>query len=328
LKLLTASEEEGKESFENYLAETVQVVNDGLGRLVSGIADPTLNSRLTYALLSPGKRLRPTLAILSAQSVGGERCKVVSLALSFELVHTATLVHDDVIDEDTSRRGNPALHEKWSRNDAIVTGDALIALAIDCIAEYGTRVIRLATKAALELCEGELMDMSLSLDESTEDEFFTKTRKKSASFFKASAECGALAAGASELEAESLARFGEHFGIAYQLKDDLEDLLAPGQVPLDIASGTVTLPLIHLYHNGGYRARRFLEENFHRRDIAKDAVKEIREELRKAGSLVYCVQRIADNIKDAKESIKPLKESVFKHHLIHFSGLIKRGEIP
>jgi geranylgeranyl pyrophosphate synthase len=171
-------------SYEDYLAQTRQLINFELSRFVSGLSYLELHPQIEYALLSEGKRLRPLLVILSAQSVGGHVEKVMPLALAFELMHTATLVHDDIIDQDFTRRGKPALHVKWSVDDAILVGDAMIALAVNLASHYGEAILKKVSESALELCNGEHVDISLPLDSATEEEYFTKIKKKSGLSFQ------------------------------------------------------------------------------------------------------------------------------------------------
>lgn len=317
-----------EKSIQSYIEELRKLINDELTSLVSRIPYPNLRSQIGYALLSRGKRLRPIITILSAQSVGGDRESVIPLALAFEILHTSTLVHDDLIDEDKTRRGLPTLHEKWSRDAAILVGDALIAIAIGIVAEYGPRIIKLTSAYGIQLCSGELLDISLSLSDTSEEEYFTKIKRKSASLFKASAECGAIAGGGSENEVESLANFGEYYGIAYQLKDDLEDLIAPQNTLLDMRSGRATLPLIYLYQHGDNRIKKLLDEYFGKRNLPESIVKEILKELRNAGALKYCEEKITESINMAFKSILNLKESQFKDCLIYMANLIKpKGKI-
>lgn len=313
------------DDFQLYLSETRRLINFELSNLVSSISQLGLHSQVEYALLSKGKRLRPLLVILSAQIVDGNRDKVIPLALAFELVHTATLVHDDIIDGDKLRRGIPALHRKWSINDAILTGDAMIALAINLAADFGAEIMRVVSQSALELCDGEHMDTSLSLSTTTEEEYFSKIKKKSASLFKAAAYCGALAGGGSSFEVESLATFCENFGIAYQLRDDLRDLmLTGGFVPKDLKSGRVTLPLIHLYKVSDFVQREKLENDLRilmRGDLVVNntAIDRFLRSLTTAGSFTYCEQKINEYIKQSIDSIMPLKDTEFKTYLIQMA---------
>lgn len=307
--------------FQSYLYATKQHIHSELSNLVSRISPLKLHSQIEYALLSKGKRLRPILVVLSAQSVGGSQDKVMPLALAFELIHTATLVHDDIIDRDELRRGIPALHEKWDINDAILAGDAMIALAVNLAADFGTKTMKIISQSALELCNGEHMDISISLNKATEEEYFSKIKGKAASLFRASAQCGAMAGGGSNLEVKSLTAFGENFGIAYQLKDDFIDLTFSGSsIPKDLKIGRIALPLIHLYKTSDYGEKAILENHLQtlmREDykVNKAVVKRLLYSLETAGSLKYCERKIFEYVHRAVESVSLLKDTAFKTYL-------------
>jgi geranylgeranyl pyrophosphate synthase len=307
------------EDLQSYTSNTRQLIETELENLLSSVSDANLLPLLKYAVLSKGKRLRPVLAILSAQSVGGIREKVVQLALSFELLHTATLVHDDIIDHDTLRRGRKSLHSKWSTNSAILAGDALIALSINLAAEYGPKIMKVLSTVGLELCNGEYIDTSLSLEDSTEWDYFAKIEKKSASLFRGATYCGALAAGAGPVELEALRDYGQFFGMAYQLKDDMGDLLGRNHISQDLKNGNVTLPFLYMANSGDGLSRKLLRENFGNKDVTVAVSQEIRDRMEKIGAFRYCERRVAKYSRKSQDSLKNLRDSVFKNLLIQFS---------
>lgn len=306
------------EDFQSYIFNTKQLVETELENLLCSVSDPNLLPLLKYAVLSRGKRLRPVLAILSAQSVGGVREKIVQLALSFELLHTATLVHDDVIDHDTFRRGREALHSKWSTNCAILAGDALIALSTNLAAEYGLRIMKVLSTIGLELCNGEYIDATLCLEDATERDYFAKVEKKSASLFRGATYCGALAAGAGPLELEALRAYGRCFGIAYQLKDDVEDLLGKNHISQDLRNGNVTLPFLYMVKHGSCESRKLLRENFGNKHVTVAVSQEIKDSMEKIGAFRYCERRIAEYCRKSEESLKNVRDSMFKSFLNQF----------
>lgn len=308
-----------------YLNQAKLEIDRRLEILVSRVPEKILQPRLKYCLLSPGKRLRPIMVILACETSGGRREDVLELALSYELVHTASLVHDDFIDGDLLRRGLPSLHRKFSSEQAVVAGDALISLAIHYASGYGPEVLKLVSRSALELCEGELMDLSLPLEEATEQDMITKSAKKSASLFRSAAQCGCLAAGGTRDEAEHLASFGEHFGMAYQLRDDLEELASEAALANDLMSGRVTLPLVHLYRNGDKHARTTLLQAFGNDDTPRDVVDRILDMLRKMGSLDYCEDLVAAEVQKAVASVSTLRESKYKRYLLHIPEVLFDG---
>ena len=134
-------------------------IDEALEELLDGLKESEILPQIRYALTSNGKRLRPILVILSGGCIDPSR-DLMDLAHAFELLHTATLVHDDIIDMDDVRRDQPSVHNKWTLDDAILTGDALIALSVRLASSFGPEVIRKVADTALELCEGEHMDIA------------------------------------------------------------------------------------------------------------------------------------------------------------------------
>lgn len=250
------------QNMQSYMTTAKQLIESELESFLSKISTHNLRPYLTYSLLPGGKRSRPILVLLSAQCVGGNPKEVLNLALSFELLHTATLIHDDIIDNDQSRRGDKALHIKWSLDKAILVGDALIALSVNLAADYGKEAMKVLSNVGLELCEGEHLDVSLSLEDATEQEYFLKIKKKSASLFRAAAYYGALTSRGEPSEVKALADFGEYFGIAYQIYDDVKDITGSNGYSQDLRNGNVTLPFIQLLKQGDTNTRKLLLENF------------------------------------------------------------------
>lgn len=301
-----------------YVLGTKHSIELEIENLLSKIPDVKLRPLLEFALLSKGKRLRPILTVLSAQSVGGDPRKVMRLALSFELLHTATLVHDDIIDQDTCRRGLQTLYSKWSAKGAILAGDALIALSVNLASDFGPKIMRILSDVGLELSDGEYVDAVLSLDSANAQQYFTKTEKKSASLFRGAACCGALAAGGTPLEVQALANFGEYFGMAYQLNDDLGDLLGKNEVSQDLRNGNVTLPFLYICEHGNDAAKELIRRNFGNRNVTLTVMKEVKERMEEFGAFTYCKRKIAEYIEKSHSSLKVVRDSKFKSYLMRF----------
>jgi len=314
------------EDLQLYMSNARNAVESALQSLLLEVSHDEIRPLLEYALLSGGKRLRPIVVMLSAQSVGGNPQIVMKLSLSFELLHTATLVHDDIIDHDTLRRGTQALYSRWSTDSAIVVGDALIALSVNLATDYGPKIMKILSKVGLELCEGEYIDASLTLEDATEENYFNKIEKKSASLFRSAACCGALAAGGEISEVDALTRFGESFGMIYQIKDDLEDLLGTDRISQDLKNGNVTLPFLHLYKHGDNHARTLLEGNFGNRNISASIAKEISIRIEEFGSFAYCKKWLDEYSRKALASLEGVKDSIYKENLIQLSNYIVGSE--
>ena len=314
------------EDFHSYVFDTKHSIESELEKLVSKISDVRLHPLLEFALLSNGKRLRPILTVLSAQSVGGDPQKVKPLALSFELLHTATLVHDDIIDQDICRRGMKTLYSKWFTKGALLAGDALIALSVNLAADFGPEIMKILSEVGLELSDGEYIDAVLSLDNATEQQYFTKIEKKSASLFRCATCCGALAAGGSRLEVEALAKFGEYFGMAYQLNDDLDDLLGKNQISRDLRNGNVTLPFLYMNEHGDDAAKELMKRNFGNRNVTLAVMEEVKDRMEEFGAFRYCKAKIAEYVKNSRSSLEIVRDSRFKNYLMMFSGYVDEFE--
>ena len=318
------------ESFKSYAQRTKAQIESELAKLVSHFSELNIYPQIRYSVLSEGKRLRPMLTIVSAESVGGKRDKVMPLALAFELMHTATLVHDDVIDRDEVRRGRPSVHKKWSVNDAILTGDALIALSVELASSYGERILKTVARSALELCDGEHMDITFSLKTATEQSYFKRIKEKSASLFRAAAYGGALAGGGTASEARSLSTFGENFGIAYQLRDDLLDLTQKGKIGLeDLECDRITLPLIHLYATSKPSEREQIESKIcfsaNGNHVDEREMHDLLHAIGQTNVFDYCEKKIDEHLRRAVSSLLALRETEYKSYLVEMTKALKNG---
>ena len=202
-------------------------------------------------LLSGGKRLRPLLGIFCYEVAGGNDIdEIMDLALAFELIHTATLIHDDINDAAKLRRGITTLHERIGQPKAIIAGDWLFVQGYGLSGRYTKECIDLIREACANIAVSEFMQLDHVLDLSTSPEDYLKiVRGKTAGPFAAVCESAAIIAGASKEQSEALARFGMELGIAFQLMDDLLDLRGDERMGKprgkDVIEGKMTLPLIH-----------------------------------------------------------------------------------
>lgn len=320
-----------RSSFGTYFSKNKCLIESELSKLISKYSDLRLHELIKYAVLSHGKRLRPLMVIMSAQSVGGNQKKVMNLALAVELLHTATLIHDDILDRDKFRRDALTVHEKWSINDAILAGDVMISLSINLMADYGKDIMKIASETGLALCDGEFMDLSMSSLKISEMEYLEKIRKKSASLFKAATQCGAMAGGGTDLEIKSLANYGEHLGMAYQLGDDISDITSvDDNVPKDLKERRISLPLIHLFNSSNLVERKLLHEDLQiletqDNSLKKEALNRISLNLKAKDSLNYCIMKTTEFIDKSIIDIQNLRDTDFKSHLINMANLIKQN---
>lgn len=203
-------------------------LEEELKKLSQSFHHSTLYEPVHYLLSLGGKRLRPALVIMASEACGGNKSDAVPAALAVELFHNFTLMHDDIMDNAPSRRGHPTVHIKWNVNQAILSGDAMFAMAYTLLAKCDSRrlpaLLDLFNKTALEVCEGQELDMQFeSRVDVSVPEYIEMIRLKTSVLVAAALAMGATCAGAHAGDVRALYDFGENLGIAFQLLDDWLD---------------------------------------------------------------------------------------------------------
>ncbi len=221
-------------------------------------AEGPLGDAILYLLSSGGKRIRPALTIATARHYTVDEDALVSLAAAVEMLHTATLVHDDVIDGALLRRGNPTLNARWSAGATVLAGDYIFARAAIFAADTrSVPVVRLFARTLAVICNGELRQMFKYYDlNQSKQEYYERIYAKTASLFSASAELGALLAEAPEEHVIAFREYGHNLGMAFQIVDDILDFVSTEDVlgkPVgsDLRQGTITLPVFYYLQDGG-----------------------------------------------------------------------------
>ena len=225
---------------------------------------PLIPELATYIVASGGKRLRPLLTLAAARMCGYEGEHHWSLAASVEFIHTATLLHDDVVDESDLRRGRDTANAVWGNQASVLVGDFLFSRSFQLMVNTGSiDVLRILSDASATIAAGEVLQLTTAGEPSTSvDDYMRVIEGKTAALFAAAAEVGAVIAGRPAEEAAALRRFGTELGIAFQLIDDRldydADQAALGKtVGDDFREGKVTLPVIIAYQNGTESERAF-----------------------------------------------------------------------
>lgn len=211
------SVEKYQTEFSNYLKEYLSVKEP-----------KNLYEPIKYILDLGGKRLRPTLTLLTTQIFGADHKKSLNAALAVELFHNFSLIHDDIMDDAPLRRGNQTVHEKWDVNTGILSGDAMLILAYRLFENYDPntfqKLAKLFSKTALEVCEGQQYDIDFETrDDVTLQEYLKMVEYKTAVLIAAAMKMGAIVAGASKTDQDKIYEFGKNLGIAFQLQDDYLD---------------------------------------------------------------------------------------------------------
>ena len=208
-----------------------QQVSQRLGEIAAGRKPAALYDAVRYILEGGGKRVRPVLLLLCAEMVGVGRDQAMPAALALEIAHNWTLVHDDIMDDATSRRGRATVHEKWDADTALLCGDVLFAMAYEQLARTGGKntgaVIQAFTRAALALCEGQTLDMQFEGRRSvTMPEYLDMVDRKTGALMGAAMEIGVALGDSTESEQHTARYAGVATGRAFQIMDDLLDLVA------------------------------------------------------------------------------------------------------
>jgi len=218
-----------KEDLECYIAKFERE----LVRELSRFKNSSFYEPLLYAIYG-GKRIRPLILILSAESVGNKGKNPFPAAVAIELAHTESLIHDDILDQEVLRRGRESFYVKFGQSTSILSADYILGIVFNIVSGYqDPRILKEFSLMALKMCEGEMRELELKSDSNTPDldTYIDIVENKTASQFCASAKIGAIIGGGSEREIEALSNYGKNFGIIYQIKDDLEDIktsMGPG----------------------------------------------------------------------------------------------------
>lgn len=315
------------------IQKELKEVENVLELSLSGSKNASILKVNRFILQSSGKRLRPALVILSAKATRSGRTpaapasRLIKVAAAIELIHMASLIHDDVIDHSHKRHHNQTVNSRWGEDVSITLGDYLYSLAFELISGCDNPdILSCISSATKAMCEGELMQVlerdNLSL---LKEKYMVIIKKKTASLFSASCQVGALASNSSRPIQNAFNHYGLNFGIAFQMIDDYLDLIgqeftlgkSPGQ---DISAGEVTLPLLNLLQSVGpgqrYRLKRLLKSK------DADCLQEIRGELRNSNALEATRKTASAYLSLAKEKIKIVADSAYRRSLSELSDYV------
>ncbi len=276
-----------------------------------------------HILFSGGKRLRPLLMVLAARACGYQGNYDKTFSTIFEYLHAATLLHDDLVDEASLRRGNPVAHQKWGSATAVLVGDFLLARSLSIAAKTDQpRVIAIIANITENMSQGEIHQLSQKGNlELTEADYMEVIRRKTAVLFQGACRTGAIIAGAGEEQENALSGYGEGLGLAFQMADDLLDytsdtsVLGKG-VGADLKEGKLTLPVIYALKNASPADRNSMEKIIAQADFSVSEFENLLELLEKYGGTAYTRQLASQCIARAKEAVSVFPESSSKGLLL------------
>ncbi len=288
---------------------------------------PSLDTAINNLLSSGGKRIRPILVLLTGAMLGADRQDRITLAASIELLHTATLVHDDLIDGSKLRRGFPTLNTQWDPETTVLTGDYIFARAAHLAAGLGSKVLmEIFSRTLMTIVNGEVSQLFNVRSEDVRQDYFDRIYAKTASLFEASAEGAATLSGSKGEVIERMKTFGRNIGIAFQIVDDVMDFVSEQEylgkpVARDLRQGLITLPTI--YYLEAKPKDTNLRDKLLRRELEEVEMERLIEAIGASGaigqSLKHAEQIVEDGIAELDSMPKtPEWEALIElaHHVI------------
>jgi len=297
----------------------MQAVNQLIQRRLQ--SDVVLINQLShYIINSGGKRLRPILVLLSANAFRYAGLRHIDLAAIVEFIHTATLLHDDVVDASERRRGKDTANAIWGNEAAVLVGDFLYSRSFQMMVEIDNmRVLQILANATNIIAEGEVMQLLNCNDpDTTEQRYLDVIRCKTAKLFEAATQLGAVISGANDRQETAMAKFGMHLGTAFQLIDDVLDYSADSEemgknVGDDLAEGKPTLPLIHAMATGSAE-----ESEVIRRAIqqgGRNNIEEVLQAIHNTNAIAYTAEKAREEASRAMDMLKYIPDNRYRDAL-------------
>jgi octaprenyl-diphosphate synthase len=320
-------------SFEQSRISAFRLINDELARVKEFIVEQLVPAKLNESIsrlvsevnICGGKLIRPALVLFAGKAVGKVTDEHVRIAAIIEIIHNATLLHDDVIDEGQKRRGAPAANTIWGNEAAVLLGDFLLSKVFRMCADLSPKISSFIASTAARICEGELRQIVKRQNgQLSESEYIEIVTDKSAVLFSTCCYLGGVLAGANEVQSRALSDFGVNTGIAFQITDDLLDIIGDERktgktLGRDADKNKLTLPVIHLLNAVDEREKRNLKSKLSAWGESKRLLVET---LRSYGSLEYAQSRARWFAAKAVGSLANLKESDAKEALIETAGFV------
>jgi octaprenyl-diphosphate synthase len=279
-----------------------------------------INQIGAYIVHSGGKRLRPMIVLMTAQACGYSGNKHIDLAAIIEFIHTATLLHDDVVDGSELRRNRETANAVWGNEASVLVGDFLYSRSFEMMVGVGEmRVMDILSHATNRIAEGEVLQLlNVHNPETSEEAYMEVIKRKTATLFEAGARLGGVIAGVSEAQEQALAAYGLHLGIAFQLVDDALDYDASKSdigknVGDDLAEGKPTLPLIQAMKQAEPETRERLAKIIEQGGL--DQIDFVMQAIANSDAIAYTQQLARDEAQRAKQALSPLPDTPYRQAL-------------
>ena len=289
---------------------------------------PRIPEVTAHLIEAGGKRVRPVLTLAAARMLGYGGNHHIHLATAVEFIHTATLLHDDVVDESTQRRGRPTANLLWDNTSSVLVGDYLFARSFQLMVETGSlRVLDILSDAAATIAEGEVLQLTAARNLATSEAIYLQViRGKTAALFSAATRAGGVVAGADGVQEQALFDFGDALGIAFQMADDLLDWLGTDATGKntgdDLREGKLTLPVIRAIAAADAEERAFWQRTLVRRDVTDDDVARARAIIAGHGAFDSTRATALDWAARARAALAPLPAGAIRDHLADLSDYV------
>jgi len=302
----------------------LQVVTESQARFIKEIGQ--------HLVQAGGKRIRPALYLLCAQGCAKNETNPIPMAVALELIHMATLVHDDVIDHAATRRNRPTANARWGNHASVLTGDYLFSKAFSLIAlEYDNKqMMKVLADVICSMCEGEILQHQEAFcARQTEAAYYVRIAKKTADFIAASCELGALVAGHAEADVAALRHFGYALGMAFQITDDILDVTATAAqigkpAGNDLRQGIITLPAIYALEHSPYRAE--LAAMIAGKAMSEEAVCRGVEIIQTCAAVEYAYSKADEYLAAAKQAIPACLPAEVRQSLTAVADFVAQRE--
>ena len=317
-----------KEVLGTYSTEITKTIEAEL----STITPDNLAEASVYLTRAGGKMLRPGLALITAEAVGGNKEHAVKAAAAIELIHTFSLIHDDIMDQDDMRRGMDSVHKVWGEDVAILAGDTLFSKAFEIIigsqgttSEQNNKALATVADACVKICEGQALDMGFEERfDVTEDEYMEMIFKKTGALIAAATKTGAIMGGADDEVIDAMYEYGRLIGLAFQIQDDYLDIASDEEtlgkpIGSDIGKGKMTIIAIKgLASDDSGRLLEILKDENNSQEDIDEAIQILTD----CGAIEYARNLALESVDQAKEVLEILPDSSFKQVLSDIADFV------
>lgn len=321
----------------NVLKEYSKIVVNAIEENLGVVEPQELQEACIYLTKAGGKMLRPALTLIVADAVGGNKEDAINTAAAFELVHTFSLIHDDIMDDDDMRRGKPAVHKVWDEPTAILAGDTLFSKAFEMVIASKEEnahpaavadALAAVADACVKICEGQASDMGFEGNfDVKEDEYSEMIFKKTGALIAGATKAGAIMGRADQEVIDAMYDYGRYIGQAFQIQDDYLDIVSDEAdlgkpVGSDIAEGKMTLMVVKALAEANDEDKARLIEILSNDNSSQDEVDEAIDLFNKYGSIEYAHNLALENVAKAKEVLEILDDSESKQLLIELADFV------